>query len=102
MTEKPRDAAGCGQLQKAVGDKNVKLKLMQTGGKSSQKPMAIFVEILSSLKQNPEDYFGPTNAKWILVDTGITDDEDGQTWDWYMWYCPTGPPCDFLKALRSK
>jgi hypothetical protein len=103
MTERIDDP-GCGPLQKAYNDKNVKIEFAHTGvksgAKSGEKSSAYFVEILSSLKvTDPRAYFGTTKSTWIAIDNAIQDDEDGLVWDWYVLYCPTGPPCLFLENL---
>jgi hypothetical protein len=103
MTER-KDDAGCGPLQKAYNDKNVKIKLVQTGvksgAKSGEKACAYFVEILSGLQvTDPRTYLGTTTSTWTPIAKAIQDDEDGQVWDWFLVYCPTGPPCLFLENL---
>jgi len=105
MIERKEDA-GCGPLQKAYNDKAVKIKFKQTGVKSGakagEKACAYFIEILSSLKvTDPRAYFGTTISTWFPIDKAIQDDEDGLVWDWYILYCPTGPPCVFLENLST-
>jgi hypothetical protein len=101
MTAKTQDSEGCRQLQQAVTDQNVKIKPLQSGQKGKGKSVSYFIEILSSLKMDPCKYLKTQKktTRCILVDSKIKDDEDGQVWDWYILYCPTGPPCYFLENL---
>jgi hypothetical protein len=101
MAAEVRDTNGCEQLQKAVNDKNVKIKPMQTGQMNGKECASYFIEILSDLNTDPCTYLKTVEpeTKCTLIAPGVKDDEDGLVWDWYVLNCPTGPPCLFLENL---
>jgi hypothetical protein len=62
------------------------------------KPVSFLVKVLTGLGKTAKDYVS-TNPTIIPVGKAIVDPDDGKTWDWYDVWCPTGPPCDYLKAF---
>ena len=98
-----QDTDGCEPLQQAVKDKNVKITPMQTGQKAGNPSASYFIEIRSGLTTDPCTYLRTVKkeTKCTLIDSGIQDDDDplNGPWDWYVLYCPTGPPCTFLQNL---
>jgi hypothetical protein len=93
---------GCVGLPEAVYALHAKVYPKEPTPKSKStpgKPVSYFFGILHGLGKTPKDYMD--NPTVIPIAQGVLDPDDGRSWDWYIAWCPTGPPCDFLAALSA-
>jgi hypothetical protein len=98
MAHKYENEAVCGALQKAIADKNCKPYKKENRGDPSTIS-SYFLAISSDLGKDPATYLGTTTSTFTLIGKGILDPDDGLKWDFYVWYCPLGPPCLELESL---
>lgn len=94
------DNSGCGGLPEGINALHVKVYSkdpQSTSKPTAGKPVSYLVATLHGLGKTPKDYMD--NPTVILIGQGIIDPDDGRLWDWYIAWCPTGPPCDLLANL---
>jgi hypothetical protein len=61
-------------------------------------PVSYLVKVLTGLGRTPKDYV-QYNPTIIPIGQSVVDPDDDKTWDWYVVWCPTGPPCEYLEQL---
>jgi hypothetical protein len=93
-----KEYIGCDGLQQAVDAGDVKryLKIQHT---TTHPAESYFILVRTGIGKKACDYFG-AKAECVLLGAAIVDTDDGQTWDYYEVWCPTGPPCKYCEDVR--
>lgn len=86
-------SVGCSGLTAGDSDHKVYSKEPHSG---SHNPESHFLAIRVGSNKTPADYVKAKNAKVAAIGSSAEDPDDaqtGNTWNWYIVYCPNGPPC---------